>query len=118
MTHFTLDELKRIFNVATGNLWNLLKPDSFYADLICGTGNPMLTGIIFGILWSSTFYYETESSIRPDYIRAVIAGNVGIAGTISLCGIVWRIVRIAAYVLYIIVSRKGGELIAQYSSGT
>jgi len=118
VTHFTLNEIKQIFRVALRNLWDLLKPDRFYADIICGTGNPMWTGIIFGLLWSSSFYYETESSIRPDYIRPVIAGNIQIAGHISIGGILWRIVRIAAYVLYIIISRKGSDLIAQYSSGT
>lgn len=116
LTNFTPGELKRILRKTGKSLWTFLRPDYLRADLICGTGNPMWTGLVFGLIWSSDLYTKTESTIQPDYIRAILAGTAMIEGSFSLGSLLWQVIQIIVYVIYIIVSKKGSKLVAQFSS--
>lgn len=69
-------------------------PRRFEGNIHFGTGDPAITGYIFG--GASIFYpkYKDSLILRPNFDESIIEGRVKVAGKITLGVFVWMVIRI------------------------
>lgn len=104
--HLTPRELLQILHRLVEHFWKWLKPLKVRARLIFGTGNPMYTGLIYGLLWSVGIQQRLDREIRPDFLHPGLQGNVSLRGRVILGGLLWRGCYLVGFIITFILIKK------------
>ncbi len=105
-------DMRKLAGLVLHHLWSWLKPDDLRTDLMIGTGNPMYTGLIFGVLRGSSFNKKLRGSIEPNFVDAMVEGNLKVAGTARMGGGLWRGCHVLVYAFFLVISKKIDKLLA------
>ena len=91
------EETRQLFSHATFRLGRILKnirPKKIRGRILFGTGSPDTTGYAYGIYGMISPVLGYKLLVTPDFSRAVLEGDVYIAGHITVFTILWNSLRV------------------------
>ena len=105
-SYFNLHEVKYIFQKTLKRLWRMFSPSYFHLNAVCGTGNPMYTGLLVGLYYSLGVYRISSVHLQPDYTRATVYGKANITGYLSIGSVLGNLIIIIFTIILIGIRHK------------
>ena len=99
-------DVVRILRQAAGTMWSWIRPRTIRARLRFGTGDPMFTGVLYGMLWTVGIQQRLDREITPDFLQAGVQGHVTLRGWVMLGGLVWRVCYLMGSIIAFILVQK------------
>lgn len=87
------EETRLLFSHVVFRLGKILKsirPRRIRGQILFGTGSPDTTGYAYGVYGMLSPFLETRLLVTPDFTRAVLEGNLDVAGHITVFTIIWN----------------------------
>ena len=82
--YFNVGEIKNIGAKAIRMVWKTLQPRAGSCTIEYGTGNPMYTGIITGLLHTTSIFRRFPGKFTPNFVNKTLTGECHIRGNIVL----------------------------------
>lgn len=87
------EETRLLFSHVLSRLGKILKsirPRRIRGQILFGTGSPDTTGYAFGVYGMLSPFLGSRLLVTPDFTRAVLEGDIYIAGHITVFTIIWN----------------------------
>jgi|GEM_PF-7131574 len=104
--YFTLADFKHIAARIFQHLWRWLKPSFVRGNFQIGTGDPALTGILFGWYCSTGLFGNSVINISPEFVHTGLCGDGTLRGRLILIDLLRRILLIGIIIISIYMRKK------------
>ena len=87
------EETRQLFSHVVFRLGKILKsirPRRIRGQLLFGTGSPDTTGYAYGVYGMLSPFLGCRLLVTPDFTRAVLEGDIAVAGHITVFTILWN----------------------------
>jgi len=100
MRFFSFEDLRKIMKLSLKLIWDWIHPNAYDIQLEIGTGDPMQSGVLFGLLSAVHLRNRTHIQLTVNYLKRGAIGKAWLTRQQNLFGLFWRCVYLILVVIF------------------